>query len=92
MRSPGGTITSFDTPGSTATYAYGLNAVGGATGVYYQNGTAHGYLRRPFGKTTSFDVPNSQGTFPTAINIQGFIRGYYNVEQNFPHAAFLRVP
>jgi hypothetical protein len=48
LRSPTGTITSFDPPGSTFTAPESINRSGVIAGFYYDdNGTAHGFVRSP---------------------------------------------
>jgi hypothetical protein len=71
LRSPDGTITSFDAPGSArfkscqaghpgGTWAYSINPHGDIAGAYQdENFLAHGYLRAAKGTFTSFDAPGS---------------------------------
>jgi hypothetical protein len=101
LRSPDGTITTFEAPGADlkpadaeGTNASGINALGVITGYYGDsNGVIHGFLRGPDGKFTTFEVPGSGGfgTFPIALNLEGAIVGYYT-DPNYVFHAFLRSP
>jgi hypothetical protein len=101
LRSPGGTITTFQAPGADinpadalGTNATGINALGAITGYYGDsNGVFHGFLRGPDGKFTTFEVPGSggYGSFPLALNLEGAIVGYYT-DSNYSFHAFLRSP
>jgi hypothetical protein len=72
VRDPGGTITTFDVPGSSATTAYSINNEGAITGFYVApSGDRAGYIRDPEGNFTTFHVPGSPGTFPQSINLRG---------------------
>jgi hypothetical protein len=44
------TFTTFDPPGSIATFPYSINTVGAITGNYFEaSGVAHGFVRDPSG-------------------------------------------
>jgi hypothetical protein len=102
LRSPNGTITTFDAPGA-GTGAYegtgcysdcpvSLNDWGTITGVYIDaNFVYHGYVRSPEGKLTSFDPSGAADTFPYSLNDSGIITGYYLDASNVYHG-FLRIP
>jgi hypothetical protein len=99
LRSPNGTLTTFDAPGAgtssyTGTSPTSINDLEVATGWYTDaNGFDHGFLRSPEGKFATFDAPNAggYGTFPVAINLEGAIVGYYT-DSNYVFYAFLRNP
>jgi hypothetical protein len=102
VRSPNGTITTFNAPGAgTGTYEgtgcfsdcpVSLNDWGAITGVYIDaNFMLHGYLRNPQGKIATVDPPGSTGTLPYGINDSGAITGYYLDANNVYHG-FLRIP
>ena len=101
LRSPDGTITTFQAPGADikpadaeGTIATGINARGAITGYYGDSkGVVHGFLRSRDGKFTTFEVPGSggYGSFPIALNQEGAIVGYYTDSNNALHA-FLRSP
>ncbi len=97
----GGTITSFDPPGSTSTVVGPegepfagppINPAGAISGEYFDmSGTAHGFLRAPDGTFTTFDAPGAvNGTeFPCCITPGGTIAGI-SVDANFVGHGFLR--
>jgi hypothetical protein len=90
LRTPDGTLMTFDPPGSTYTEVTYINNAGAIVGDYFdQNGNNHGFLRAPDGTVTSFDAPSAtQGfTIPFAINPDGVITG-----ANAAAAGFLRYP
>lgn len=96
VRSPDGTITSFDGPGATltnrpaSTEANSINATGGITGVFIDlSGVQHGFARPPDGAFLTFDAPGAgkvygQGTFPESIDTAGSITGIYTGQQSLP--------
>jgi hypothetical protein len=74
LRRPGGTIISFDVPGSTGTLSFSINDMGAITGSYTSaNGRQFGFVRDPHGKFTSFDP--GFNTSATSINNEGAITG-----------------
>jgi hypothetical protein len=85
LRTPGGTITSFDPPGSIATSPYGINAAGAITGNFFTGSTTHGFVRHPSGTIVTFDVPGSTATFPWEINSSGVIIGSYVDAKSVTH-------
>jgi hypothetical protein len=99
LRSPEGTFTNFEAPGSdtnpndfNGTLPNAINDAGAITGVYYDvNNVGHGFLRSPEGAFTTFDPPGSLSTNPIALNLEGAVVGYY-VNQNDEFGAFLRRP
>jgi hypothetical protein len=102
LRSPDGTITTFDAPGAgTGVYQgtgcfsdcyVSLNDWGAITGLYSDsNYVDHGYVRSPQGKIVTFDPPGSIGTFPFVINNAGTVLGYY-LDANDVYHGFLRIP
>lgn len=83
------TITTFDPPNSTYTYASAINAAGQITGYFVDANGQHGFLREPTGKIAVFDIPMDEyclgeGTSapsavaPQAINPAGVITGDYS--------------
>jgi hypothetical protein len=95
LRTPGGTITAFDPPGSVFTVfnTGGINLAGVVAGSYYDvNFLGHGFLRSPGGTFTVFNAPGAvNGTFPTGINDAGEVVGEY-YDTNFGTHGFLRAP
>jgi hypothetical protein len=99
LRSPEGTFTNFEAPGSdtnpndfNGTFPNAINDAGAITGVYYDvKNVGHGFLRSPEGAFTTFDPPGSLGTNPIALNLEGAVVGYY-ANQNGVIRAFLRRP
>lgn len=78
VRTADGTITTFDPPGSSQTYAFGLNDKGAIAGDYEDaGGVFHGYVRAASGKITTFDPAGSTGTEAFAINNKGAVTGFY---------------
>ena len=76
VRSPEGTITTFDVLGLHATRPTGINARGEVTGWYSDaNGMNHGFIRAPDGAIATFDAA-PEGTIPLSINTRGEITGY----------------
>jgi hypothetical protein len=106
IRSPNGTITQFDPPGSTNTEipTTSINVAGAVTGDYWvcsadlSSCTVHGFIRTASGKYTSFDVPGAgpdgysgEGTYPQGINDLGEVSGIW-VDVNFIYHGFVRNP
>jgi len=91
LRTPDGTITTFDPPGSTLTNGNGINPAGTITGNDDDaGGVFHGYLRSPDGSFTIFDAPGAgtaanQGTGGFGINPAGVITGFYIDTNNAMH-------
>ncbi len=52
-------ITTFDVPGSTGTYAFALNNSGMVAGWYIASGQEHGLIRDSGGNITTIDPPGS---------------------------------
>jgi uncharacterized membrane protein len=81
VRSPHGTITSFDvgTPGGfPGTIDLAINPKGQSVGAYGDSGTEeHGFLRQADGAIESFDALDATDTSPVAINARGQIVGSY---------------
>ena len=97
LRSPDGTIVSFDPSGSVSTGCgsdcpVSLNDWGTITGIYFDtNFIYHGYAGNPVGNLSTFDPPGSTGTQPSGINNWGAITGNYIDGSNVIHG-FLRLP
>jgi hypothetical protein len=91
LRTPDGTITTFDPPGSTLTNGNGINPAGAITGNDVDaGGVFHGYLRSPDGSFTILDAPGAgtaanQGTGGFGINPAGVITGFYIDTNNAMH-------
>ncbi len=97
LRSPFGSLTTFDAPGAVnGTYPASINPEGVVAGSYFDiDFVGHGFLRSTNGTVTTFDAPGAVagmiGTFPVSINPEGTITGnYYDV--NFVSHGFLRTP
>ncbi len=91
LRTPDGTITSFDVPNSTATIPATINVWGAITGQYFDGTGVHGFLRTPDGAFTTVDPLPGSYTFtsPSAINDLGVITGDY-VDTSFVFHGFVR--
>ncbi len=89
VRTLGGAFTTFDVPGATATYAYGLNDLGQVTGSY----GSHGFLWAPGSGFTTFDPPGSVGTDPSGVNNAGAAVGFFlNPSLGYRNEGFVRNP
>ncbi|HVN03868.1 MAG TPA: hypothetical protein VMT86_05580 [Bryobacteraceae bacterium] len=81
IRTSDGSFYTIGPPGSTYTYASGLNNLGAVTGIYADASyNEHGFVRQPDGTWLSFDVPGGNfGFFPPAfsINNSGEVTGSY---------------
>jgi hypothetical protein len=76
LRDAKGAFTTFDPPGSQATYPSGNNVLGTITGSYIgSDGVFHGFVRGPFGKFISFDVGAPGTVTPECINLEGDVSG-----------------
>jgi uncharacterized membrane protein len=100
LRSPYGTITTFEAPGAdttpgsfNGTLPYAINDAGVITGFYSDaTGATHGFLRDSSGAFTTFDVPDgSLITIPVALNVEGSIVGSV-LDKNSVWRAFVRSP
>jgi len=98
LRTPDGTITSFDPPGSgtlkgssQGTVPLSINSQGEIMGQYQdENYLYHGFLRAPDGTFTTIDSPGAgteagQGTIAENIGPEGLIAGYYLDANNVCH-------
>ena len=106
LRSPNGTITSFEATGastaagSAGTVPTSINDLGAIAGEYQDaNGLYHGFVRFPNGFFQTIDAPGAgasanQGTFPLNINLLGVTAGVFvdanNVERGFIDFAYMR--
>ena len=70
------TFTAIDFPGSTASFARGINLEGDIVGCYVASGVTHGFLLHQGGFIT-IDPPGSTLTVAFGINPQGEIIGWY---------------
>lgn len=79
VRTPGGTFTTFQYPGSVYTDAGCINDRGQVAGTYFDSdGIQHGYLREPDGTFRSFDFPSDwQFAYISGINNRGQLVGTY---------------
>ena len=102
VRSPFGSITSFDAPGVAATssvpiFPEAINDAGQIVGsIVYPLGNnvfhARGFVRAPNGTLTEFDAAtDAVETRPQAINAQGWIAGVYFDASSARHG-FVRSP
>ncbi|HEY3637411.1 MAG TPA: hypothetical protein VGK90_04605, partial [Rhizomicrobium sp.] len=76
LRTPDGTITTFDPPDSTSTLPMGINSAGSIVGLYYGGSSGSGFIRSPDGTFTAFGVPDAL-TYPRSINLKGEVTGFY---------------
>ena len=82
--------TTLDVPGSTDSYANGINGAGAIVGGYTdQPGRVHGFLLQN-GTYQTFNDPSAvKGTHPHAVNASGDIVGGYLDGQGDTHAFLL---
>jgi hypothetical protein len=72
VRKPDGTLVSFAVPGSSGTFALGINSAGTTAGFYLDANGPHGLLRKRDGSLRQFEVPGAAGDlFPMAIAPEG---------------------
>jgi serine/threonine protein kinase len=103
VRSPDGTIASFDPAGSVATFGntIGITRAGAIAGGYVTaDGVTHGFVRDPRGVITSFDAPGAgtivgpdnlfTGTGPNMITDAGAIPGD-SINNNHVSHGFVRL-
>ena len=100
LRSPDGTITTFDAPGAgTAasqgtfvTFTDGINPVGAiALGFVDASGMFHAAVRAPDGAFTAFDPPGSVFTNNSGINPVGTVTSFYIDASGVLHG-YVRAP
>jgi hypothetical protein len=85
LRTPDGTVTTFDPPGATCSLstqnicsgASPITPAGVILGTYADANRFHGFLRATDGTFTTFDPPDSIETFASTINPAGAITGIY---------------
>ncbi len=71
-------LITFDPPGSTYTWVYGLNGENTAVGVFVDgNNLTHGFMRTVDGTISPIDVEQSKATRALNINDKGSIVGSY---------------
>ena len=70
-------FTTLDVPGSTDTWASGINDSGQIVGGYFGADGTHGFLLDQ-GSYTTLDVPGARYTWATGINASGQIVGGYS--------------
>ena len=76
LRTPDGTFTTFDPPGSIFTEVTAINQAGVIIGDFNNGVASHAFLRTPDGTITTFDQPPFTGdTLAFAINPAGVISG-----------------
>lgn len=85
VRSPEGSITTFDVPGATnGTEVTGINVAGTITGSWFgppNSDVGQGYVRAADGIFTTFNVPSAGATAGFSINAAGTVAGaYYAVD------------
>jgi uncharacterized membrane protein len=86
----GGAITSFDVPGSDATFGYGINNADDVVGPYNVGQVPNGYIMHA-GKFVTVNVPGAASTALAAINNLGVLVGYSS-DTNGNQTAFLATP
>src|SRR6185312_1898174 len=91
VRTPDGTLTSFDAPDAYDTFPFDVNAQAGEmVGWYYTADGNHGFVRGIAGTLTTLDAPGAPGgTYPYAVNAAGQITGAY-VDSDGVRHGFLR--
>ena len=101
LRSPDGTITTFQAPGADikpadaeGTIATGINALGAITDTTVTRRvwcTGSYAVATASLRPSKFQASGGYGSFPIAINLEGAIVGYYT-DSNYAFHAFLRSP
>jgi hypothetical protein len=92
LRSPEGSFTTFDPPGSLFTNPIALNVEGAVVGYYVdQNGVVGAFLRHPDGTFDTWNAPGAQATGAYNINIFGTVVGHYRDNSSVNHG-FVRSP
>ena len=88
-----GTITTFDPPGATWTWANAINLGGAIVGGYSDaSGVSHSFVRYLNGTITAFDPPGAaQGSGANGINLWGVIVGGYTDNNGASHG-YVRHP
>lgn len=86
VRATDGTITTFDAPNSTSTYANGINDSGGIVG-WYNNSGKYGFIRTTNGTITTIDLDGSNDVAAYAINRYGVVAGSMHAGYGFVRAA-----
>ena len=90
----GGSVTTFEVPGATATLAYQLNRGNQIIGYYIDpSGITHGYARDHRGNLTfPIDAPGSTGTLLLGNNDSNWGVGRYTDAAGFTHGLFFITP
>jgi probable HAF family extracellular repeat protein len=83
-----GNYTTLDVPGSSSTWATGINASGQIVGSYSDGTGSHGFLLDN-GSYTTLDVPGSTGTWANGINASDQIVGSYSDVSGNAHGFLL---
>jgi hypothetical protein len=91
LRTPDGTIVTFDPTGSISTEPLAINPAGAITGFFFNGSASHGFLRNSDGTIVTFDPPGALETFPSGINPAGVIIGSYPDAHGVYHG-FVRFP
>jgi len=91
VRAADGTIAIIDPPGSTYTYAFGINNKGVVTGDYSDGGDdVHSYIRSADGAIKSFDPPGATNSISYGINDKGSIVGGFYLPNDTTFHGFVR--
>lgn len=69
---PGGNAAFFDAPGSSGTYAYGINGAGTVSGNFVDSAGDHGFVGN-----TVFNVPGAFATYGFGIDNSGAVAGFH---------------
>jgi hypothetical protein len=100
VRSPGGTIHTFDAPGAGTrsgqgtfvTFGDGIHPEGALAGGYTDAGNVfHGFVRNPHGTFTTFDPPGSVFTNNSGITPNGTVTSYFVDASSVLHG-YVRAP
>src|SRR5262249_61064056 len=93
VRSPDGTITTFDPEGSLGTQAESIDNNGAITGFYQkQYDQLSGFVRYANGRIITFNPSQSYATYPMSIDARGRITGFYYTAVGDPgQHGFVRV-
>jgi probable HAF family extracellular repeat protein len=74
----------FSVPGSTFSFAYGMNNTGSIVGYFIDQLGVHGFVKDRFGYR-SLDYPGAAQTLAQDINDGGTIVGYFAGSDGYPH-------
>jgi hypothetical protein len=100
LRTPDGTLTTINVPGSTYTFVGSrgasfagppINPEGAIIGYFFAGGIIHGFIRAPNGSFTTVDAPGAVNTLLCCITATRTVAGVFGDTNGVSHG-FLRSP